>query len=64
MELDGDIMVYNSVDGPGISNKMRQSVHAPQQLALKVGTPVILIKKKSIKSLSQWTHWCSERHEQ
>ena len=47
MELDGDIMVYTSVDGPGISNKMRQSVHAPQQLALKVGAPVILIKNLS-----------------
>ena len=47
MELDGDIMVDNSVDGPGISSKMRQSVHAPQQLALKVGAPVILIKSLS-----------------
>ena len=63
MDLDGDMATFKSMDGAGITKKMRGSVDVPQELCLKVSAPVILVKNLSTKLVNGLLGYVETIHE-
>ena len=63
MDLDGDMGTFKSMDGAGITKKMRGSVDVPQELCLKVSAPVILVKNLSTTLVNGLLGYVETLHE-